>query len=397
VPRGFRTSFVAALAGGAVVAVAMLVLGVGDSTSTRTVVEQAALGGSTNSSSTAAAHGLTPHDIYERVAPGVVFVRSTIVQDVPSPFGLAPSSQRSEATGSGFVVDREGRILTNYHVVAGASSVEVAFAGDSAARATIVGTDPSNDLAVLRVDPAHVTLSPLSLGDSDSVRVGDPALAIGNPFGLDRTLTSGIVSALQREIRAPDGFTIDHVIQTDAAINPGNSGGPLLDAAGRVIGINSQIATGETGSQGNVGIGFAVPIDTARAELPQLEANGSVARGFMGIDGLTVTPSLAKAVGLPVDHGVLVQSVQAGSPAARAGLHGGSRQAQLAGQSVAMGGDVITAIDGRPVESIEGLVNRVADHRPGDVVKVAYRVPGSWAAHTCTVTLAKRPTGSSTN
>src|SRR4051794_27056265 len=297
----------------------MLALGVGDSTTTRTVVEQAALGGSTNSSSAAADHGLTPHDIYERVAPGVVFVRATIVQDVPSPFGLAPSSQRSEATGSGFVVDTEGRILTNYHVVAGASSVDVSFAGNRTARATVVGTDPSNDLAVLKVDPAGLQLSPLDLGHSSSVRVGDPALAIGNPFGLDRTLTSGIVSALQREIRAPDGFTIDHVIQTDAAINPGNSGGPLLDAAGRVIGINSQIATSGSGSQGNIGIGFAVPIDTARAELPQLEANGSVERGFMGIDGLTVTPSLAKAVGLPVDHGVWVQSVQSGSPAARAG------------------------------------------------------------------------------
>ena len=395
-PRALRTSFAAALAGGAVVAVAMAAFGVGGSTTTRTVVEQTAVGGSTNASATAE-HGLTPHDIYRRVAPGVVYIKATIVQDVPSPFGLGSSSQRSEATGSGFVVDTQGRILTNYHVVAGASSVDVSFAGNRSARATVVGTDPSNDLAVLKVDPNGLNLSPLDLGHSGSVRVGDPALAIGNPFGLDRTLTSGIVSALQREIRAPDGFTIDHVIQTDAAINPGNSGGPLLDAAGRVIGINSQIATSGSGSEGNVGIGFAIPIDTARAELPQLESNGTVDRGFMGIDGLTITSSLAKAAGLPVDHGVLVQSVQSGSPAARAGLHGGSGQTQLAGQTLAMGGDVITAIDGRPVDSIEALVNRVADHRPGDVVKVAYRVPGTWNAKTCTVTLAKRPAGSPTN
>jgi putative serine protease PepD len=380
VTRFVRSPFASAILGGAVVAAALLALDVGGSTHTRTIVEQAAVGGASNAR-TASDGALTPHDIYERVAPGVVFVRATVVQDVPSPFDPYGQASRSQATGSGFVVDRRGRILTNYHVVAGASRVTVAFADKRTVTARVVGTDPSNDLAVLAVDPGRARLEPLALGRSGSVRVGDPTLAIGNPFGLDRTLTSGIVSALQRQIQAPDGFTIDHVIQTDAAINPGNSGGPLLDAAGRVIGINSQIETGGSDGQGNVGIGFAVPIDTARAELPELEAHGTVRRGYLGVEGVTLTAATARAAGVDADRGVLVQSAAHGGPGARAGL---------------AGGDAITALDGRPVSSIEDLVNRVGDHRPGDTIRLTYRRPHVSGDRSCTVKLGQRPGGATT-
>jgi S1-C subfamily serine protease len=380
VTRFVRSPFASAILGGAVVAVALLAFDVGGSTHTRTIVEQTAVGGASNAR-TASDGALTPHDIYERVAPGVVFVRATVVQDVPSPFDPYGQASRSQATGSGFVVDRRGRILTNYHVVAGASRVTVAFADKRTVTARVVGTDPSNDLAVLAVDPSRARLEPLALGRSRTVRVGDPTLAIGNPFGLDRTLTSGIVSALQRQIQAPDGFTIDHVIQTDAAINPGNSGGPLLDAAGRVIGINSQIETGGSDGPGNVGIGFAVPIDTARAELPELEAHGTVRRGYLGVEGVTLTAAMAREAGVDAERGVLVRSAAHGGPGARAGL---------------AGGDAITALDGRPVSSIEDLVNRVGDRRPGDTIRLTYRRPHESGDRSCTVKLGQRPGGATT-
>jgi|SRR5579884_813950 len=249
--------------GGLVVAVAFLVLGVTGHRTTQTIVEEGPVAAQPASSSSS---GLTPHDIYERDAPGVVFVRAQIIQQVQDPFNLFPEQQSSISTGSGFLVDPRGYILTNYHVIEGAdrnTGVTVQFEDNVSRQAALVGQDPSNDLAVLKVNMAGVpAVQPLQLGDSTTVRVGDPTLAIGNPFGLDRTLTSGIVSALQRQIQAPDGFAIDNVIQTDAPINPGNSGGPLIDATGRVIGINSQIATGGDGGNA-VGIAFAVPINTA--------------------------------------------------------------------------------------------------------------------------------------
>jgi S1-C subfamily serine protease len=262
--RLIRSQFASAVAGGLGVAGAFLGLGITGHRTTQTIVEEAPIA-SAQASSTGSA--LTPHSIYQRDAPGVVFVRANIVRKVQDPFDLFPEQQRSTSTGSGFLVDRSGDILTNYHLIDGASRAEgvtIEFEDDVRRRAVVVGVDQDDDLAVLRVDMDGVASArPLPLGDSTSVRVGDPTLAIGNPFGLDRTLTSGIVSALQREIQAPDGFRIDNVIQTDAPINPGNSGGPLLDAAGRVIGINSQIATGGDGVRVSVGIAFAIPIDTA--------------------------------------------------------------------------------------------------------------------------------------
>src|SRR5512139_449391 len=265
--RFFSTSFGSAVGGGLVVLVAGLLLikagavDTGDDGSSTAVVAPAALARPASSSS----QGLTVHDIYQRDAQGVAFIRSEIVQRTQSPFDLFPQQQRSVATGSGFLIDNEGHILTNAHVVQGAQRVNVQLGDGAEQRAQVVGSDPSTDVALLKVDNTEGA-QPLPLGDSSKVQVGDPVVAIGNPFGLDRTVTSGIVSALQRQIQAPNGFSIDNVIQTDAAINPGNSGGPLINAAGEVIGINSQIETGGSGSDGNVGIGFAIPINTAKEE-----------------------------------------------------------------------------------------------------------------------------------
>jgi S1-C subfamily serine protease len=349
-------ALVSAVVGGAVVVLTLLGFGVIGTDKTTTVVEQAPLSKPTAEGT---ARGLTARDIYKRDAPGVVFIHATITQQGTSPFDLFPTQQQGEATGSGFLIDKSGNILTNAHVIEGATKITVSFGDKETVGAKVVGRDVSNDLALIKVDPSGLDLKPLTLGDSGTVQVGDPTIAIGNPFGLDRTLTTGVVSALQRQIQAPNGFTINHVIQTDAAINPGNSGGPLLDAAGRVIGINSQIATGGNGS-GNVGIGFAVPINTAKKVLPQLE-KGNVERGFLGITGATIKPSM----NLAVDKGVLVQAVAPGSGADKAGIKGA--QATAPDQPSA-GGDIITKVNGQEVSGIEQLRKLVSDKQPGDKV-----------------------------
>ena len=239
---------------------------------------------------------------------------------------------------------------------------------DKTYSAEVVGTDPATDVALLKVDAPADSLHPLGLGDSSKVEVGDPVVAIGNPFGLDRTVTSGIVSALQRQIQAPNGFSISHVIQTDAAINPGNSGGPLIDSSGSVIGINSQIQTG--GSSGNVGIGFAVPINTAREVVKQIEEHGEVKHAYLGISGGSITPELAKALKLPVEEGVLVNEVVKGGPADKAGIKGGDTSATIEGASVRLGGDMITEVDGKKVEGMEEVINAVNAAQPGDELKL---------------------------
>ncbi|HEY0278232.1 MAG TPA: PDZ domain-containing protein, partial [Solirubrobacterales bacterium] len=213
--------------------------------------------------------------------------------------------------------------------------------------------------------------------------------AIGNPFGLDRTVTSGIVSALQRQIQAPNGFSIDNVIQTDAAINPGNSGGPLINGAGEVIGINSQIETGGNGADGNVGIGFAIPINTAKEVIQELETKGSVEHAYLGIKGISLEPGLAKAVNLSVEEGALVEVVEKGSPADKAGLEGGTTPVTIAGTEVLLGGDIITEVDGKTVEGMEQLQNLIAEHKPGDKIELTYLRSGD--KKTATVTLATRP------
>ena len=356
------TSLLSALVGGGVVALAVGLFDLGGQTTT-TVIEQSPLP-RPGKARGGAGDGLTPNEIYRRDAPGVVNVRAQIVREVASPFELGPSQQRGEATGSGFVIDDDGTILTNAHVIEGAAKVTVQLEDDESADAKVVGRDNSTDLAVLKVDPEDAELRPLRLGDSSDLQVGDPTIAIGNPFGLDRTLTTGVVSALQRRITAPNGFQIENVVQTDAALNPGNSGGPLLDAAGRVIGVNSQIATGGAG-EGNVGIGFAVPIDTAKEVVPQLKRKGRVERPYLGITGATIEPSLA-SLNLRARKGVLVQEVIPGGPAATAGLRGGGTEIEVSGRPLLLGGDVITKVDGKPVATMDDVTGAGSAKEPGD-------------------------------
>jgi S1-C subfamily serine protease len=260
-------------------------------------------------------------DIYQRSSGGVVQVTSTSVVTVPAdPFfgNLFPSQQQQRSLGSGFVIDKTGHIVTNYHVVQGAKKINVSFSNGASTKATIVGVDPSSDIAVLKVGASSRALTPLPLGNSDEMRVGDPVVAIGNPFGLDRTVTAGIVSAIQRAITAPNGYTIDHVIQTDAAINHGNSGGPLLNAQGQVIGITSQILSDDQNNpeSGNIGIGFAIPINTAKQVGEQIINSGKAEHTYLGVEGTPLTPDIAKALNIDVSYGVLVAKVEPGSPAA---------------------------------------------------------------------------------
>jgi S1-C subfamily serine protease len=339
--------------------------------------------------------GQTVADLYADVAPGVVYIQAEGVESQDSPFGAPEGGGLAE--GSGFVLDDEGLILTNAHVVDGADAITVRVGeDDDAIDAELVGSDLSSDLAVLEVDPDETDLHPLELGDSDSVRVGDPAIAIGNPFGFDRTITTGIVSALQRELRAPNGFSIDDVIQTDAAINPGNSGGPLLDAEGRVIGVNSQIVSSlnnPAGSAGNVGIGFAVPINTAKEVIPQLEGGGEVERAFLGVTTAAVTEELAQDLNLPRDSGALVQDVVEGGPADKAGIRPGGTDVTPdggpPGLSLTAGGDLIVAVDGEPVEEPSDVAAAIEDDRPGDSVEVEYYRGGE--LESASVELGTRP------
>ncbi len=334
------------------------------------------------------------NQIYRRDGQGVAFVESTLAAEESAasplnPFGEGESSGGGVATGSGIVIDTEGHVLTNNHVIDGATKIEVKLgSSETELKAEVVGTDPASDIALLKVNAPEDQLHPLALGDSSKVRVGDPVVAIGNPFGLDRTVTTGIVSALQRQIQAPNGFSIDHVIQTDAAINPGNSGGPLIDSKGEVIGINSQIETGG-GGNGNVGIGFAIPINTAREVVNEIEKNGKVEHAYLGINGGTITPALAKAVNLPVEKGVLVAEVVKGGPADKAGLKGGSTEATIEGASFKLGGDIITEIDGKEIDSMEQLIEAVNTAKPGDKMELTVLRHGE--TQQVDVTLGNRP------
>jgi S1-C subfamily serine protease len=336
---------------------------------------------------------LSINDIYKRAAPGVVQVTSTTIVNVPADpfFGnpLLPQQQRQQSLGSGFVVDKAGHIVTNFHVVDGAKQVRVSFSNGASMKATVVGTDPSSDLAVLKIDASSRALTPLPLGDSDQIKVGDPVVAIGNPFGLDRTVTSGIVSAIQRAITAPNGYTIDHVIQTDASINHGNSGGPLLNGRGEVIGVNSQIETGNSGTGGNVGIGFAVPSNTVKTVIAQLIRQGRIDRAFIGISAVPITRDLARVFRLPVSKGLLVQSVQPGSGAAKAGLKAGTTQVVLAGESYNLGGDIIVEAGGVPVASLDRLRDVVAGKKPGD--KLQLRIYRGSKQSSAAVELGRQP------
>jgi len=369
----------AAILGGAVAVGGVALLGGFDGTTT--VVNETAPVRSPGLAPSSA-KGMTINEIYQRAASGVVRVNSTTNSTSTS------TTPGESALGSGFVIDKTGHIVTNYHVVEGADVVTVSFSNRDTVKAEVVGTDPSTDLAVLSVNTSASALTPLPLGNSDVVEVGDAVVAIGNPFGLDRTVTSGIVSAVQRLITAPNRFTIDHVIQTDAAINHGNSGGPLLNSRGQVIGVNSQIETGDTAT-GNVGIGFSVPSNTVKDVVAQILRTGHVDHAYLGISGQAVTPDVADTYNLAAKKGVIVGSVTSASGADKAGLKGGRRQVVVAGETYVLGGDIIVAFDGKQISSIEQLRDAVAAHKPGDKVTVViFRGANKTSV---TVTLGRQP------
>ena len=330
----------------------------------------------------AGSKALSIHQIYERWAPGVVQITSTSVVNLPQDpfFGnpFAPQQQEQQSLGSGFVIDKGGHVVTNYHVVEGAKTVQVSFSNGENVRARIVGTDPSTDIAVLQVQTHSRALKPLVWGNSDNAQVGDSVVAIGNPFGYTRSVTAGIVSALDRPLTAPNNFQIEHAIQTDAALNHGNSGGPLLDARGEVIGVNSQISTGNTGQQGNLGIGFAIPSNTVRGVVTQIIQSGHAEHAVLGITGQALTPNISQLFKLPVKSGVLVAHVEAGSGAAKAGLKGSTSEHMVDGVTWALGGDIVVQADGVPTPSVNKLSDVLSQHKPGDTIKlVVYHHDGS--------------------
>ncbi len=300
--------------------------------------------------------------IYKRVSPSVVNITST---SLAFDFFYGPVPQ--EGQGSGFIIDKEGHILTNYHVVANARQVEVTLANKKKYKAQIIGLDPSHDLAVIKVDAPN--LHPVTLGDSSQLQVGQKVYAIGNPFGLNGTMTRGIVSSI-RSIREPGdegGAFIDEAIQTDAAINPGNSGGPLLNSRGDVIGINTMIASSVGQS---AGIGFAIPVNAAKAVINDLVVYGRVRRPSLGIRTLPIGPELADELGLPEDYGLLIMQVIPGGAADQAGLHGGSQRAYLGNTPIMVGGDLIVAINGERVEDAQDLAHVMNNLKAGDTVTV---------------------------
>ena len=297
--------------------------------------------------------------VYKRNIPSVVNVTSRAMT-FDFFYGLVPQ----EGQGSGFVIDKEGHILTNYHVIADARQVEVTMHNRKKYKATVVGTDPPHDLAVIQIKAPD--LVPAILGDSRNLQVGQKVYAIGNPFGLSGTMTRGIVSSI-RPVREPNGAMIDEAIQTDAAINPGNSGGPLMNWHGEVIGINTMILS-NVGQ--NAGIGFAIPINTAKAVLNDLVTLGRVRRPALGVRTIPISPELADEIGLPVDHGLLIVGVTPGGSADNAGLRAGTERAYLGNIPIMLGGDLIVAIDDQKVEDEQDLTQMMNNHRAGDTVKI---------------------------
>jgi len=299
-------------------------------------------------------------NVYKKAIPSVVNIKSRAVS-YNFFYGLVPE----EGQGTGFILDKEGHVLTNYHVIANAQKVEVTMYNRKTVSAQVIGADRHYDLAILKIDSSNLT--PVTLGDSHGLQVGMKVFAIGNPFGLSGTMTRGIVSSI-RSVRGPSGDSIDEAIQTDAAINPGNSGGPLLNSKGEVIGINSMIFTG--GAEQSAGIGFAIPINTAKAVLNDLVQFGRVRRPSLGISGLPIGPELAEQMGLASDYGILIMQVTSGSSADRAGLKGGNEHAMLGNTPIMLGGDLIVAIDGESVEDMQDLSNALNKHKAGDSVTV---------------------------
>ena len=337
--------------------------------------------------------GFDPAQIYDRLSPGVVTVLSLFRG------GSSLLEDGGEGgQGSGFVLDGNGYIATNAHVVTTdegdgtekADQVYVEFIDGNRVTADIVGHDPNADVALLKIDPEGLSLTPLHLGESHTISVGQPVAAIGSPFGERQSLSIGVISALDRTIRSLTQFEIGDAIQTDAAINPGNSGGPLLDAAGRVIGINAQI---KSQSGGGEGVGFAVPVDAVRRSLRELRENGRVDYGYLGVETLTVWPQLAERIDLNVNTGALVQQVVDGSPAEDAGLEAGDEEISFQGQdSIAVGGDLIVAVDGKRLTREHDLADEISAHSAGEQVELTILRDGQ--RRTLEVELGRRPAGS---
>jgi S1-C subfamily serine protease len=321
--------------------------------------------------------------VYRAASPAVVNI-TTIA--VAYDFFLNPLPK--EGTGSGAIIDRSGHILTNFHVIDGARRLEVTLADGSKWPARPVGADPGNDLAVIKIDAPVEKLTVIPLGDSSKLLVGQKVLVIGNPFGLDRTLTVGIVSSLGRSIRADNGRLIRGIIQTDAAINPGNSGGPVLNSSAEVIGVSTAIFSP---SGGSVGVGFAVPIDTAKRIISELIDRGYVARPYLGIAGHEIVPALVQALRLPVKEGIMVVEVTPGSPAQRAGIRGGDRSVQVGNMIVRVGGDIITEVDQVKVRTFEELSDFIDAKQPGDTVALTFNRQGK--LNVVEVRLRERPRG----
>ncbi len=318
--------------------------------------------------------------VYKHAAPSVVYIEM-----------VDEDSEEGGGSGSGFVYDRQGHIVTNAHVVAGAEQIYVYFSDDTAVEAEVLGYDQDADLAVLRVNAPDALLQPLELGSSANLQVGQVALAIGNPYGYERTLTVGHISALGRVLRQASNFSVADVIQTDAAINPGNSGGPLLDLNGRVIGVNSYYRTSNL-IGGSIGIGFAVPSDLVQLVVPELIAHGRYRHPWLGISGLALRPDLVKSLDLPVEHGALVTAVIGGGPAEQAGLLGGSQNVTVPGypEPVQAGGDIIIAIDDTAVRSMDDIITYLQRTRVGQEVRLTVIRQKETVA--LTVRLGERPT-----
>ena len=298
--------------------------------------------------------------VYEKVADGVVNVTSTAIQ-MDFFFNAFPT----QGSGSGSIIDTKGHILTNHHVVADAQKLEVTLADGSKWPAKLVGSDPDNDLAVIKIDAPKEKLKVVPMGDSKNLRIGQKVLAIGNPFGLQRTLTTGIISSLGRTIRSEVGTLIEDVIQTDAAINPGNSGGPLLNSDGEIVGINSAIISP---SGGSVGIGFAIPVNTARRVVPELISKGYVTYPYIGATIQSLIPEMAKYLKLKIERGAMISEVVKGGPADKAGLKGGNQKVQVGNMIVLMGGDIVVKADQKEVKTNDELIHYIREKKPGDTI-----------------------------
>jgi putative serine protease PepD len=345
--------------------------------STKTVVQPVRVG---DSQPTADSNALTVGQIYRDTYRGVVEI--TVSTSQP---GLGtPGNQPAQAQGSGFVIDSDGHIVTNEHVVDKETSVSVRFWNGNTYKASVVGSDQSTDLAVIKVDAPESMLHPLTLGDSSNVTVGDPVVAIGSPFGLEETLTAGIVSAVHRQMHAPNNFTINDSIQTDAAINHGNSGGPLLDSSADVVGVNAQIAPGNTG---NVGVGFAIPSDTVKSIADTLISSGKVEHAYLGVSVQEIPSMVADQ--LSTVAGVEITDVRSNTPAEQANLVGSTGQKTIDGQQYPIGGDIITAIDGQKMSTDEAVQQAIDAHHPGDTIEITYWRKGE--TKTVNVELATRP------